>query len=159
MQSLLMPSLLSLLSTPPQIPASCPPLWLFSKKRRDEWGCVLTKHPEPSQELGCKRPGETPFQSVLGHRELPASRCDLPGAHVKIFHPIPFISASGFQGLRKIGAERALRDQPVQCPAVRMGKPKLGEFPRSLSEAETQPELEAEGQSAGQEGDSELPSH
>lgn len=85
MQSLLMPSLLNLLSTPPQIPASCPPLWLFSKKRRDEWGCVLTKHPEPSQELGCKWPGENPFRSVLGHRELPASRCDFPGAHVKIF--------------------------------------------------------------------------
>lgn len=129
--------------------ASRPPVWLFSK-RRDEEGCILATHPEPSQEHGCKWPGENPFQAVLGHPELPASQCDLPGAHVAICHLIPFISASGFPGLQKIGAAMALRDEPMQSPAVQMGKPKLGEFPRSLSEAETELELEAEGQSTGQ---------
>lgn len=88
---------------------------------------------------------ENPFQARLGHTELPASQHELLGTHVKIFSLTPNRSTSGFLDSQKIGAERAFGDQPMQSPIAQMGKPRLSDIPRPLSDAEAELELESRG--------------
>lgn len=89
--------------------------------------------------------GRELFSGKLGHAELPASQHELLGTQVKISSLTPNRSISRFLDSQQIGAERAFGHQPMQFPIAQVGKPRLRDIARSLTEAEAELELESRG--------------